>query len=393
MDTKEQKIERLLSRGVEDVIEKDHLRAALLSGKKLRVKLGIDPTSPDLHLGHAVILRKLREFQDLGHKAVLIIGDFTAQIGDPSGRDKTRPPLTEKEVKENMKKYLAEAGKIIDIKKAEVKRNSSWLGKFRGDGILKLFGMISLQQLIEREDFQKRLAEHASIRMHELMYPLMQGYDSVAIKADVELGGTDQLFNILMGRTLMEKFDMKPQDVMTMPLLVGLDGVKKMSKSVGNYIGLSDKPEDMFGKVMSVPDSLMENYFKLCTDLSEAEINELSHELQPKELKMKLGAEIVRHYYGDKAAVGASEAFDKLFSKREFPTDAPELKLKGKKISAVDLVVASGVAKSKSEVRRLIEQGGFEIDGEKYTDPMQELVLRGGEAIRIGKKHFFRVGK
>lgn len=387
---KENPQEHLIVRNVEEVIDRDHLRKALSSGKKLRVKLGIDPTSPDLHLGHAVVLRKLKEFQDLGSVAVLIIGDFTALIGDPSGRDKTRPQLGEKDIKENLKKYLEQAGKIIDIKNAEVRYNSEWLGKLNAAKIIELLGLLSLQQIIEREDFKERIAEHKSVRMHELLYPVFQAYDSVAVKADVELGGTDQTFNLLAGRSLMEKLGMAPQDIMTVPLLEGTDGERKMSKSYGNYIGLSDKADDMFGKVMSVPDKLLHKYFILCTGLEEADIEKLEKELGPRDLKARLGSEIVKLYHGEKAAKAAEENFTRTFSNKEIPADLPALKLANKNLTATDVVAVAGIAKSKGEARRLIEQGALEIDGKVFKDPNLKLELRNGQVIRIGKKSFFR---
>lgn len=396
MESREKKIERLLSRNVQDVIEKDHLREALRSGKKLRVKLGIDPTSPDLHLGHAVVLNKLREFQDLGCTAIFLIGNFTAQIGDPSGRDKTRPPLTEAEVKENLKKYLKQAAKIVDIKNTEVVYNNDWLGKLQAKDFINIISKVSLQQIIEREDFEKRLAGHRSIQMHELIYPLLVAYDSVAIKADVEMGGADQLFNFLVGRALMEKFDMKPQDVLTTTLLVGTDGERKMSKSLGNYIALDDEPADMFGKVMSLSDLMVGAYFILCTNISDEEFKKIIKPFdikggdKNKAIKSKLAFEIVALYHGAAAAKKAQENFEKVFSRREVPDDVPELKLKMKKLSALDLVVASGAAKSRSEARRLIEQGGFEFDEKVIKNPLEIIVIRGGEIVRIGKKRFFR---
>ena len=386
MNEKEKKIERLLSRNVEEVIEKDHLRVALQSGKKLRVKLGIDPTSPDLHLGHAVVLNKLREFQDLGHTAILLIGDFTAQIGDPSGRDKTRPPLTASEVEQNMEQYKKQAGKIIDIKKAEIVYNSEWLGKLKAADFIKVLSKVSLQQIIEREDFDKRLSEHKSIQMHELLYPVLVAYDSVITKADVEMGGSDQLFNFLMGRALMEKLDMRPQDVLTTTLLIGTDGDRKMSKSLGNYIALDDEPFDMFGKIMSIPDVLMPAYVAMCTDLQDDQWDESG-----RDLKIRLAFEIVKRYHDERAAKAAQDNFEKVFSRHEIPDDALVLKIKTKNISVLDLVVASGAMKSKSEARRLIEQGGFELAGKVYKDPSEEIALRGGEAVRIGKKRFFRI--
>jgi tyrosyl-tRNA synthetase len=389
-EDRQKKIDHLLSRNVEEVIDKSHLRNALLSGKKLRVKLGIDPTSPDLHLGHAVVLRKLREFQELGCVVVLIIGDFTARIGDPSGRDKTRPPLTEEQIKENLQNYFDQAGKIIDIRKAEVVHNSSWFEKEGVDQLLRLTSAGTFQQVMRRADFKKRIDADQDITLTELLYPLFQGYDSVKVSADVEIGGTDQTFNLLAGRRVQRHFGMPEQDVLTLQLLEGLDGVKKMSKSLGNYIGLTDEPNDMFGKVMSLPDSLMNKYFELCTELSAGEIKKLGKELKPKNLKERLGIEIVTLYHGEKAAKNARENFEKLFSKKEIPQELPELKVKGTK-TALLIVVASKVFESRSEARRLIEQGGFGINGETERNPSQLITLDGGEVIRIGKRHFFRV--
>ena len=394
MDKKEEKIEELLSRNVEEVIECNHLRDALRSGKKLRVKFGIDPTSPDLHLGHAVVLNKLREFQDLGHTIILLIGDFTAQIGDPSGRDKTRPPLTAPEIKKNMRDYLAQAGKILDIKKAEIVYNSEWLGKLKAADFIKLLSKISVQQIIEREDFEKRLSEHKSIQMHELLYPILVAYDSVVVNADVEMGGSDQLFNFLVGRALMEKFEMKPQDVLTMTLLVGTDGERKMSKSLGNYVGLDDEPFDMFGKIMSVPDALMPAYFSMGADWKKEELDGLAaleKKIGPRDLKVRLAFEIVKRCHGAAAAQKAQENFEKIFSRREMPDDLPELKLSGKKLPALEIILAAGTLKSKSEARRMIEGGGFEFAGETIKNPLEEIAIRGGEVVRIGKKNFFKV--
>ncbi len=391
MSGTDEKIKELLSRNVEDVIEKDHLRAALASGKKLRVKFGIDPTSPDLHLGHAVVLRKLRAFQDLGHKAVLIIGDFTAQVGDPSGRSETRKMLLPEEVKRNEKEYLRHAGKVIDVKKAEIFHNNEWFGRMGLPEIMQLAATASIQQILHRADFKKRLAENVDVTMLEMLYPLLQGYDSVQVRADIELGGTDQLFNLLMGRQVQKRFGIPEQDVMTVPLLEGLDGEKKMSKTYGNYVGLDDEPADMFGKVMSLPDPLVTRYFMLCTELSEDEINKLKKTSKPKALKERLAFEIVKLYHGEKQAASAQEYFNKTFSKKEIPDDIPELKIKGTKISALDLAVASGVMKSKSEARRLVEQGGFEVGEKVIKDPQKELMLRDGEVVRIGKRHFIRI--
>jgi tyrosyl-tRNA synthetase len=392
----EEKIQSILNRNVEQVIDAKHLEVALRSGKRLRVKLGIDPTSPDLHLGHAVVLKKLREFQDLGHKAVLIIGDFTAQIGDPTGRDKTRPPLSPGEIKENLKKYVAQAGKIIDVKKTEIRHNSEWLGTLKGAGMLQLLGMMSVQQIMEREDFQKRFSEHTTIRLHELIYPIMQGYDSVSVKADIELGGTDQTFNLLVGRDLMEKHAMKPQDILTVPLLVGLDGERKMSKSYGNYIGLTDKPQDMFGKAMSIPDAAMGTYFMFCTDLSREEIGTLEKECSPRDRKVRLAFEIVKTYHGEKTAKKAQDDFEKIYVKKDLSgIKIPEIYVPDA-IPMIDLIILCfreiGIEKSRGEARRLILEGGLQIDGEAWKDP-KAIFKTQTEVIRIASsgRHRFKL--
>ena len=391
MKVDEAKIEALLSRNVEELIDRKHLREALMADKKLRVKLGIDPTSPDLHLGHAVVLRKMREFQDLGCVAVLIIGDFTGQVGDPTGRSKTRQPLSAAEVKKNEKAYLKHAGKILDMKKAEVVHNNDWFSKEGIAAIMKLASSASMQQILHRADFKKRLAEDSDVTLLEMLYPLFQGYDSVQVKADVELGGTDQLLNLLMGRQVQKRYGMPEQDVLTVPLLEGLDGEKKMSKSYGNYIGLDETPEDMFGKIMSLPDALVLKYFMLCTDLSEKEVARFKKELGPKELKEKLAAEVVTLYHGIKAAIAAQENFEKVFSRREIPDDIPDLKLKKSEMSALEVVVSARIFTSKSEARRLIEQGGFDVDSQVIKDPKKPLKIKGGEVVKIGKRRFFRL--
>lgn len=391
MKVDEAKIEALLSRNVESLVDRKHLREALMTGKKLRIKLGIDPTSPDLHLGHAVVLRKMREFQDLGSTAVLIIGDFTGQVGDPTGRSKTRQPLSAAEVKKNEKAYLKHAGKILDMKKAEVVHNNDWFSKEGIGAIMKLASSASMQQILHRADFKKRLAEDSDVTLLEMLYPLFQGYDSVQVKADVELGGTDQLLNLLMGRQVQKRYGMPEQDVLTVPLLEGLDGERKMSKSYGNYIGLDEAPEDMFGKIMSIPDTSVSKYFMLCTNFLEKEIASFKKVLGPKELKEKLALEVVTLYHGAKAATAAQENFEKVFSRREIPDDIPGLKLKKNEMSALEVVVAAGVFTSKSEARRLIEQGGFDVDNLPKTNPTEVLKFKGGEVLKIGKRRFFRL--
>ncbi len=390
IENRESKVKNLLELNVQEVVDVEHLREALLSDKKLRVKLGIDPTAPDLHLGHAVILRKLREFQELGHKIVFIIGDFTGKIGDPSGRTETRKPLTDFEVKKNMKSYLAQAGKVINIKKTEIFYNSQW---FKKEGIQKLIELSmasTIQQVLKRADFKKRMEEDNEITLLEILYPLLQGYDSLKVRADVEIGGTDQKFNLLMGRRVQRYFGMKEQDVVMIPLLEGLDGVKKMSKSFGNYIGLADSANDMFGKIMSLPDQMIRKYFVFCTDLNESEIVSLEKELTPKSLKEKLAFEIVKIYHGEKEALKTKDNFLKVFSKKDLSGELPVLKVENK-IIAEDLVLKTGVAGSKAKAWRLITQGGFSIDSKAIKNPKEKIVFKGGEVAKIGKKSFFRI--
>jgi len=373
-----------LDRGVEEIIVKEHLETALKSGRKLRVKFGIDPTSPNLHLGHAVVLRKLRQFQNLGHKIVLIIGDFTAQIGDPSGRSETRKPLSKKEVKDNMKNYLSQASKVIDVKKAEIHYNGEWHKKEGLKALLGLSQSVSVQQILERADFQKRLDEKKEITMLETMYPLLQGYDSVKIKADLEIGGTDQKFNLLMGRRVQRHFNMVEQDIITVPLLEGTDGIRKMSKSYGNYISLTEEPNQMFGKIMSVPDNLIEKYFLLLTDIEPPE------NLGPYESKMLLAETIIKNFHNENTAKKAEDEFIKVFSKKELPENLPALKLTNYNLGLADLLIAAGI-ESKSEARRLITQNAVEINGAVKTNPEENLFLHKGDILKIGKKRFYKI--
>ena len=384
----------LLSRNVEDVIDAGHLRTALLSGKKLRVKFGIDPTGDKIHIGRAVALWKLKEFQDLGHKIVLIIGDFTAQVGDPSDKLEKRPFLTAAQIKKNLKNYLTQIGKILDLKKAEVRYNSEWLAKLNFQEISELAEMFTIQQMVERRNFKDRWEAHKEISLREFLYPLIQGYDSVAIKSDVELGGTDQLFNLLAGRKIQERYKQKPQDVMTNKMLLGTDG-RKMSTSWGNVINIIDTAEDQFGKVMSVRDDQIPNYFHLATDVSEKDIKKYVDGIKggdnPKKVKEILAFEVVRRYHGEKKAQAAAESFAKTFSRKEIPDAIPTLKIDSGTILPVDIIVASGVFKSRSEARRLVEQGGFDVDNRPCRDLQSPLVLKGGEVIKVGKKRFFKV--
>lgn len=390
--TDDAKIHELLTRGVEDVFVKESLEKKLRLGKALRVKLGIDPTSPDLHLGHSVVLRKLREFQDLGHQAVLIIGDFTATVGDPTGKSTARPPLSQQQIKKNMQNYMAQAGLILDIKKSEVLYNRRWLERLSFTRVFELSGLISASQILERDDFSERMQKHQSIRLTELFYPLMQAYDSVEIRADVELGGNDQLFNNLTGRTLMERLGMSPQDVLTVSLLVGTDGAQKMSKSLGNYIALTSEPSDMFGKVMSIHDGLIGKYFLLTTKVPVLEIQKIEEAMKkgtnPRDSKIRLAKEIVTLYYGEAAAKKAAENFESAFAKGK-PEEFTEVRLSGKEIAEALMEVK--IIASKTELRRLLSEGA--ITNLDSNTKMGEEFLKTAPPgkYRIGKHRFVEI--
>ncbi len=390
-------IDHLLTHNVDGLIGGDELRAKLLAGKPLRIKLGADPTSPDLHLGHAVVLRKLREFQDLGHTAVLIIGDYTALIGDPSGRSKTRPVLSEQEILTNAKTYLAQVFKILREDRAEIRHNSEWLSKLGFADVIKLAANFTVARIIEREDFAKRLGEGTEVSMHELLYPMMQAYDSVMVNADVEIGGTDQRFNNLAGRELQKKLGADPQAVILMPLLVGLDGEKKMSKSLGNYIGIHDAAADMYGKVMSIPDALMANYFSLTTTIPAPDQTNLLNEikdgiLHPRDAKMRLAREIVTLYHSAADAAAAEATFIATFQRHEAPEDMTEVRLPHGLTNIIDILVAAKLVTSKSEARRLIEEGGVKVDGNAVEVIETNINLRAEPVvIQKGKRHFVRV--
>ena len=387
----------ILTRGVAEVIERSHLERTLKSKKKLRVKLGIDPTAPDLHLGHAVVLRKLKQFQDLDHKIVIIIGDFTAQIGDPSGRSEERRPLGRQAIKRNERNYLKEAGKIINIRKAEVRHNSEWFLKEGTESLIKLAGSSTLQQVLRRADFKKRLKEGSDLTLLEAFYPVLQGYDSVKVKANVEVGGTDQKFNLLMGRRVQRHFELPEQDILTVPLLEGTDGVRKMSKSFGNYVGLDEPPEAMFGKLMAINDNLIVRYFELCTDVPEKRIKEMAKllknkKLNPRDAKIILAFEIVSLYHGKAKAKAASGEFERVFKAGERPSDIPQIKIGKKKIGIVDLLVEIGFASSKSAATRLVTQGGVRTNGDRITNPKEIIEIpKGGTIIRAGKRKFAEV--
>ncbi|QQL45593.1 tyrosine--tRNA ligase [Sulfuriroseicoccus oceanibius] len=381
----------LLTRGTAKVISVDNLKAKLEEGRPLRVKLGVDPTAPDIHLGHTVAFEKLRQFQELGHQVVLIIGDFTATIGDPSGRSATRPPLTREQVLENAKTYTDQAFKILDKESTEVVFNGDWFGKMSYHEVLELNSKVTMQQMLQREDFRTRVEKGQEVRLHEMQYPIMQGWDSVVVRADVEIGGTDQLFNILVGRDLQKEQGMSQQVVMLVPILEGLDGVKKMSKSLNNYVAVNDAPDDMFGKLMSVSDELMSRYYTLL-------LGEDVPEIHPMDAKKQLAKRIVSRYHSDADGDAALAAFEARFSKKDVDaSDWPEFTPPADRKDLIAVVAAAyqnayDAKRSNSDVRRLIQQGSIQINGEKVTDPKAEPELKAGDVIKLDKKRSVRVG-
>ncbi|HOJ92159.1 MAG TPA: tyrosine--tRNA ligase [Dictyoglomaceae bacterium] len=394
----EEELEILKSNVVEIIPEnglEEKLRKAKEEKRPLRIKLGADPSAPDLHLGHAVVLKKLKQFQDLGHQVVFIIGDFTGRIGDPSGRSETRKPLTPEQVKKNAITYQEQVGKILDISKAEIRYQEEWFGKMMLEDMLVLTSKYTIARMLERDDFALRFKEQRPIFLHEIMYPLLQAYDSVAIKADIELGGTDQKFNLIVGREIQREYGMEPQVAMLMPILEGLDGKQKMSKSLGNYIGLTEPPNQMYGKVMSIPDELIIRYFELATEVSKEEIRKIEKEmkegiLNPRDAKARLAKEIVKIYHGEKAGIEAEEEFNRIFSNKELPEKVEEVLIKDtNKIWVVKLLTLTGAAKTNSEAKRLISQGAVEIDGVKIEDINLDIELSKPFILRVGK-HFFR---
>jgi len=383
---------KVLLRGVSEIVSVEELKQKLEKKKRLIVKLGVDPTAPDLHLGHTVILRKLRQFQNFGHKVVFIIGDFTAKIGDPSGRDTTRPVLSEEEILANAKTYTQQVFKILDKDKTEVVYNSQWLYPLGIDGLLKLCSKYTVARMLERDDFSLRYKNNQPITILEFIYPLLQGYDSVAIKADVELGGSDQKFNLIVGRELQKDAGLEPQVIITMPLLEGTDGVKKMSKSYKNYIALNDTSKDMFGKIMSIPDNIMLKYFELLTDEDMSKVKE-TIETNPRDAKMYLAYLIVKQYCGEEVAKKEKEEFERVFSKKELPTDIPVISVKKGKYNLVDFLFDQKLVSSKSEAKRLLLQGGIKLDSKKVEDinAMLDLENQNEILIQIGKLKFVRV--
>lgn len=392
IDTDPKKIEEIMTRGVEDIFVADSLRTRLSSGKELRIKFGIDPTSPNVHLGRTVPLLKLRALQKMGHKIVLLIGDFTALIGDPSDKLSKRPMLTKESVESNMATYREQLGKIINLDKVEFVHNSDWLGKLGFAEIAQLAESFSVQQMLARRNFKDRIDKEEEISLREFMYPLMQGYDSVVLKADVEIGGFDQLFNLKAGRVIQKYYGQPEQDVLTVQMLEGTDG-RKMSSSWGNVIALTDSPNDMLGKTMSLRDELISKYFLLCTELSQTEIEKIegqikAGELNPRDVKMRLAKEIVTMYHGADAATKAEEYFVTAFQKKETPDEIEEVKITAG-VKLIDLLVAQGVVKSKSDFRRLVDEGAVALDGEKITDP--NFIVTAGGVLKVGKKRFLKI--
>lgn len=396
--SEETKIKELLERGVEEVIDKEHLEERLKKGDNLRVKLGIDPTSPNIHLGRAIALRKLRAFQDLGHTAVLIIGDFTALIGDTSDKDAERPMMTKKQVKENMRTYFDQAFKILNKKNTETHYNSKWLGKLGGHEIGEMADLYGLHDFESREVVSRRLKAGKRVSVRELLYPLFQGYDSVAVRADLELGGTDQRFNLLAGRIIQKHYGQTAQDIMTTTLLEGTDG-RKMSSSWGNVINLTDSADDMFGKVMSLPDELMDKYFLLLTDVPLEEIKNLKNDILHqttasrglKEWKQKLASAIVASYHGKEKAVQAEEEFRNVFAAGGVPENIPVIKIGSDKIKIIDLLVGNNICQSKSEAKRLVEQGGVKINEQVIREWKSEVSFTKGAVLRVGPMRFYRL--
>jgi tyrosyl-tRNA synthetase len=391
----------LIRRGAVEIIPEEELVKkignSIKSGKPLNIKLGCDPSRPDLHLGHAVVLRKLAQFQKLGHQAILIIGDFTGMIGDPSGRNSTRPALTLEQTRINGETYLQQASKILDREKTKIVYNSDWLSKMSFEDVIKLASKYTVARMLERDDFTKRFKAGEPISMHEILYPLAQAMDSVAIESDVELGGTDQKFNLLVGRDIQREFGLEPQVILTMPLLVGTDGVEKMSKSYDNYIGISDTPQQIYGRTLSIPDNLIYNYFELATDVPNDKLNEVKNYLSdpnknPRDLKRELARTLVSMYHNQQASLDAEEEFDKIFIKKEIPDEIEEVFIDNtEEINILDLIVFVKFAASKGEAKRLVQQGGVSIDGVKISDPQFILKLKSDLILKVGKRKFVKI--
>lgn len=394
MKIDKEKIKILLTRGVEDIIEQERLKKRLLTGGKLRVKFGLDPTGPKIHLGRATQFWKLKEFQELGHQIILIIGDFTAQIGDASDKQSMRRPLSEKEVKENMKNYIKQIGKILDIERIELHYNSEWFKKLTIKDLLNLAMKFTAQQMIQRRNFKERWETGKKIGLHELVYPLLQGYDSVMVKADLELGGADQLFNLLTGRKIQEVFNQPLQDIMTLKMLDGLDG-RKMSTSWGNVVNITDSPKEMYGKLMSMHDNLIVQYFTLCTRIPLKEINQINEAMKqgdnPRNFKAQLAKEIVKLYHGPKEAEKAEREFNQIFREKKIPNLIPIFKTRIKNWPLIDLLIAAKMALSKSEARRLIKMGGVKINKKVERNWQKEVKIKKGTIVQVGPRRFVKV--
>lgn len=384
-----QKQIEILSRGTAELISPQELEAKLKKGRPLKVKLGFDPTLADLHLGHTVVMQKLKQFQDLGHQVIFLIGDFTAQIGDPSGQVKTRPRLTAAQVKHNAKTYLDQAFKILDKKKTQVRHNSEWLRKAGSMAIVELAGHYNVARMLEREDFKKRFRSEGQITIQEFIYSLLQGYDSVALQADVELGGSDQKFNLVVARDIQRAYGQEPEVIVTMPLLLGTDGERKMSKTYGNTIGITEPPNEIFGKIMSLTDELMVHYYELLTD-ADLDLVKQHH---PKEAKVELAKTIVRRFYSEKEAEATAQEFTKVFAKKEKPSEINELEVKAPsgELSLVEILATSGLAQSKTEARRLIQQSAVRVDDERITDGEKRLTIGASHLLQVGKRKFLKV--
>src|SRR2546423_7824339 len=388
-----------LKKGAVEIIREEDLRAKLeksaRDGRPLRVKLGADPTAPDIHLGHTVVIRKLRHFQELGHTVIFLIGDFTGLIGDPSGKAATRPQLTREEINANAETYKRQIFKLLDPDRTEIRFNSEWMDRLGSDGFIRLASHVTVKQILERDDFQKRLAEERPVALHELLYPLTQAYDSVALSADVELGGTDQKFNILLGRNLQSEYKQEPQVAIITPLLEGTKGVEKMSKSLDNYVGIDEPPQEMFGKLMSVSDELMWRYYELLTDMTVGEIEQMrtraaNGEVNPRDIKVELAKRIIIDFHSSSAADAAEEEFNRVFKRKEVPDEIETVEMSSGSWGLADLLNINGLTPSKAEARRLIEQGGVSVNGERRTQPDYKVEV-GDEPllIKIGKRRFY----
>jgi tyrosyl-tRNA synthetase len=400
---REREVERqleVIADGTVEVINADELKAKLArsleTGVPLRAKLGADPTAPDIHLGHSVVLKKLREIQDLGHEVVFLVGDFTALIGDPSGRSKTRPSLSPEEVEANAETYREQAFKILDPEKTIIDHNSRWAGPMTFRDVIELSGKYTLARMLERDDFRSRLNDNRPISIHELLYPLLQAYDSVALEADIELGGTDQKFNLMVARDIMREYGLEPEIAVIMPILVGTEGVQKMSKSLGNYIGVGEPPEEIFGKIMSVTDEVMMDYYRILRVLDEREIAEIEAKVKsggvnPKDAKKELARRVVETYYDAEAATAAETTFEKVHRDGGVPDEMPDLLPSSNPIDVVSLIREAGFASSNTEARRFIQQGAVYVDGVRITDIERAIAVKGGEILKVGKRRFARL--